>query len=30
VRSVADSLERDPSVLIRGPRRDAPIPAVTK
>ena len=30
VRSVADSLERDPSVLLRGPRRDAPIPAVTK
>jgi paraquat-inducible protein B len=30
VRSVADSLERDPSVLLRGPRRDAPIPAVAK
>ncbi len=29
-RSVADSLERDPSVLLRGPRPDAPPPKVTK
>jgi ABC-type transporter Mla subunit MlaD len=27
VRAVADSLERDPSVLLRGPRSDAPVPA---
>ncbi len=30
VRSVADSLERDPSVLLRGPRADKPAPRVTK
>lgn len=30
VRTVADSLERDPSVLLRGPRSDAPVPKVTK
>ena len=27
VRAVADSLERDPSVLLRGPRADRPVPA---
>jgi hypothetical protein len=26
VRTVADSLERDPSVLLRGPRSDGPPP----
>jgi hypothetical protein len=26
VRTVADSLERDPSTLLRGPRPDAPPP----
>ena len=30
VRAVADSLERDPSVLLRGPRADKPAPKVTK
>jgi ABC-type transporter Mla subunit MlaD len=30
VRTVADSLERDPSALLRGPRRDGPPPTVTK
>ncbi len=30
VRTVADRLERDPSVLLRGPRPDAPAPRVTK
>ena len=30
VRTVADSLERDPSVLLRGPRSDGPVPRVTK
>lgn len=30
VRTVADSLERDPSVLLRGPRPDGPPPKVTK
>lgn len=30
VRTVADSLERDPSVLLRGPRSDGPAPRVTK
>jgi paraquat-inducible protein B len=29
-RSVADSLERDPSILLRGPRADGPVPKVTK
>jgi phospholipid/cholesterol/gamma-HCH transport system substrate-binding protein len=29
-RSVADSLERDPSILLRGPRQDGPVPKVTK
>lgn len=29
-RGVADSLERDPSILLRGPRADGPIPRVTK
>lgn len=29
-RSVADSLERDPSILLRGPRPDGPVPKVTK
>jgi hypothetical protein len=26
VRVLADSLERDPSALVRGPRADGPIP----
>jgi ABC-type transporter Mla subunit MlaD len=30
VRAVADSLERDPSELLRGPRADKPAPKVTK
>jgi len=29
-RSVADSLERDPSILLRGPRQDGPVPKASK
>jgi len=29
-RSVADSLERDPSILLRGPRTDGPVPGAAK